>query len=63
MSLGETAFRCNEITNLTMGDVDDLGSANLLKIQDLKITNRDPSPFWGRILPGDLLKAGIYSCV
>jgi hypothetical protein len=29
-----------------MGDVDDLGSANLVKVQDLKITNRDRSPFW-----------------
>jgi hypothetical protein len=29
-----------------MGDVDDLGSANLVKVQDVKITNRDPSPFW-----------------
>jgi hypothetical protein len=29
-----------------MGDVDDLGSANLAKVQDVKITNRHPSPFW-----------------
>jgi hypothetical protein len=29
-----------------MGDVDNLDSANLVKVQDLKITKRDPSPFW-----------------
>jgi hypothetical protein len=29
-----------------MGDIDDLGYTNLVKVQDLKITNRDRSPFW-----------------
>jgi hypothetical protein len=38
------ACRCNEITNLTMGDIEDLGSANLVNV--LKITNRHHSPFW-----------------
>jgi hypothetical protein len=28
--------RCDEITNLTMGDIEDLGSAVLVKIQDTK---------------------------
>jgi hypothetical protein len=30
------ACRCNEITNLTMGDIEDLGSAILVKVQDTK---------------------------
>jgi hypothetical protein len=31
---------------LTMVEIEDLGSASLLKVQDLKITNLDHSPFW-----------------
>jgi hypothetical protein len=30
------ACRCDEITNLTMKDIEDLGSAILLKVQDTK---------------------------
>jgi hypothetical protein len=29
-----------------MGDIEDLGSAILVNVQDLKITNCDHSPFW-----------------
>jgi hypothetical protein len=29
-------FRCNEITNLTMTDIEDLGSAIVVKVQDPK---------------------------
>jgi hypothetical protein len=29
-------FRCNEITNLTMRDIEDLGSAIVVKVQDTK---------------------------
>jgi hypothetical protein len=29
-------FRCNEITNLTMRDVEDLDSAIVVKVQDTK---------------------------
>jgi hypothetical protein len=35
--LGATvACRCDEVTNLTMGDIEDLGSAILVKVQDTK---------------------------
>jgi hypothetical protein len=38
--------RCDEITNLTMGEIEDFDSAILVKVRILKITNRDYSPFW-----------------
>jgi hypothetical protein len=37
---------CDEFTNLTMRDIEDLGSAILVKFQDNKIANHDHSPFW-----------------
>jgi hypothetical protein len=39
----ERACRCDEITKLTMRDIEGVGSANIAKVQD---TNRDHSPFW-----------------
>jgi hypothetical protein len=36
----DRACRCDEITNLTMGDIEDLGSAILVKVQDTNYKSR-----------------------
>jgi hypothetical protein len=39
------ACRCNEITNLTMGNIEDLGSAILVNVQDTESYKSRYSPF------------------
>jgi hypothetical protein len=52
--------RCDEITNLTMGDIEDLGSAILVKIQDTKHKYNPPPPGGTAILPEYIHYYGYY---
>jgi hypothetical protein len=49
------AYRCDEITNLRMGDIEDLDSTVLVKAQDTKSNKLRFINHFGKVLPGNLL--------